>query len=80
MDSEITLCTLQNHPNDSYRVKLYINGILVGDDMSGYSGGTNPTYNRVLTIGSNNEIKYNSVQNEGYKLKKGDKVMLYWFE
>ena len=63
--------TIDSDPHASYLVKIYINGVLVGDN-----GGTN-----VLSINDPNrkEIIYNSSENEGYKLEQGDKVILYWF-
>ena len=70
-----TTFTLKSEPHSSYLVKIYINGVLVGDDDS--SSDMTP----VLRLNPSNkkEVTYRSANNEGYKLEKGDKVIIYWF-
>ena len=69
---------LTGTPNPAYRVKIYINGVLVGDD---YQDADNEEFTPVLIVDPDNHvIVYDSWKNEDYKLQKGDKVMIYWFE
>lgn len=69
---------LTGTPNPAYRVKIYINGVLVGDD---FQDPNNQDFTPVLVVDAGNHvIVYDSRKNEDYKLQKGDKVMIYWFE
>ena len=71
-----TTFTLKSEPHSSYLVKIYINGVLVGDDDN--SSGMTPVLMR-LNPSNKKEVTYRSANNEGYKLEKGDKVIIYWF-
>jgi uncharacterized protein YajQ (UPF0234 family) len=69
--------TLPSEPHSAYLVKIYINGVLVGDS------DTSPIEEeRVLTLNPTNkrEVTYHAKANEEYKLRKDDKVVIYWFE
>ena len=72
-----TTFTLFSVPNSAYLVKIYINGVLVGDNE------TKDSQTPVLVVDTSNasepKVTYRSAQNEGYKLEAGDKVFIYWF-
>ena len=81
--SVVKICQLDKKPNNAYLVKIFINGVLVGDNAPA-NGGSDSHYAPVLRVEQNSsekyEIKYDSDKNEGYLLEKGDKIILYWFE
>jgi hypothetical protein len=68
---------LPSEPHSAYLVKIYINGVLVGD-----SDTNDEESARVLTLDSANKKKvtYHPKANENYSLREGDKVVIYWFE
>ena len=63
-----TAFTITSTPNAKYLVKIYINGILVGDNNTG-----------VVTV-SGTTVTYVPAQNEDYALEAGDKILIYWFK
>ena len=77
------ICQLDKKPNNAYLVKIFINGVLVGDNAPA-NDGSDSHYAPVLRVEKTSsekyEIKYDSDKNEGYLLEKGDKIILYWFE
>jgi hypothetical protein len=71
--------TLTSVPHSAYLVKIYINGVLVGDN-------DNSNGDAVLIFDSENKqiVKYRSYFNKDdgnnpYKLEEGDRVFIYWF-
>ncbi|MBP5649549.1 MAG: hypothetical protein J6X01_00530, partial [Bacteroidales bacterium] len=73
--------TLTSEPHSAYLVKIYINGVLVGDNdlNDGYSNNGDHAVLKFEDEGNKRKVTYRSHYNEGYKLEEGDKVILYWF-
>ena len=62
-----TSFTLNHTPKANYVVRLYINGVMVGDSATG-----------VVTV-NGTTVTYVPGQNDNYNLKAGDKVILSFF-
>ena len=62
-----TAFTIASAPHANYLVKIYINGILIGDNNTG-----------VVTV-SGTTVTYVPAENENYALEAGDKILIYWF-
>ena len=62
-----TSFTLNHTPKTNYVVRLYINGVMVGDSATG-----------VVTV-NGTTVTYVPAQNDDYSLKAGDKVILSFF-
>ena len=60
---------LASEPSANYLVKMFINGVLVGDNYSSYA---------VITV-SGTTATYHPDRNNGYALQAGDKVFIYYF-
>ena len=60
---------LASEPSTNYLVKMFINGVLVGDNYSSYA---------VITV-SGTTATYHPDRNNGYALQAGDKVFIYYF-
>ena len=63
-----TAFTISSTPNTNYLVKIYINGILIGDNNTG-----------VVTV-SGTTVTYVPAENEDYALEADDKILIYWFK
>ncbi|MBQ9434606.1 MAG: hypothetical protein IJU33_00580, partial [Bacteroidales bacterium] len=63
-----TAFTISSTPNTNYLVKIYINGILIGDNNTS-----------VVTV-SGTTVTYVPAENEDYALEAGDKILIYWFK
>lgn len=64
-----TTFDLASEPSANYLVKMFINGVLVGDNYSSYA---------VITV-SGTTATYHPDRNNGYALQAGDKVFIYYF-
>ena len=64
-----TSFTLASEPSASYLVKMFINGVMVGDN----SGS-----DAVITV-SGTTATYNPANNGDYALKAGDRIAIYYF-
>ena len=63
-----TVFTISSTPNTNYLVKIYINGILIGDNNTS-----------VVTV-SGTTVTYVPAENEDYALEAVDKILIYWFK
>ncbi len=64
-----TSFTLTQTPNTSYLVRIYRNGILLGDNNGS---------NSIITV-NGTTVTYNAAQNDGDALQANDKIMFYYF-
>ena len=63
-----TSFTLTNAPKSNYVVRLFINGVMVGDSATG-----------VVTV-SGTTVTYVPAQNDNYSLVAGDKIIISYFK
>ena len=63
-----TTFTLNNTPNSNYLVRLYINGVMVGDSATG-----------VVTV-DGTTVTYVPAQNGGEPMEVGDKIIISYFK
>ena len=78
-----TTFTLSNSPTKKHLVKMYINGVLVGDNVTIYYYNDPPTtFSAVIDLDPNPngyEVTYDPDSNGGYHLREGDMVVFYYY-
>ena len=72
--------TLSNIPTENHLVKMYINGVLVGDNVTVDENINNniTTFHAVITV-SNSTVNYRPEYNGNYQLRAGDRIVFYYY-